>query len=206
MTKQNNKLKSRRTAGNLAFNDLLFNVLIGFVMLFVIAFLLINPITKKNDVPSKAEIMIILEWTDELPDDVDLWVQRGDSRPTGFSNKVNAPLHLDRDDLGLANDLVTIDGRTKAIPSNIETTTIRGIAEGTYYVAVHMYSKRSLEPVKFTVTVLQVNPFKQSYSIPGELTQNRQVIRLPAFRVDENNQIVAILEHSRNVVPRGREM
>ena len=52
------KLKQRRKAGNLAFNDLLFNVLVGFVMLFVIAFLLINPITKKNDIPSKAEYQL----------------------------------------------------------------------------------------------------------------------------------------------------
>ena len=47
------KLKQRRKAGNLAFNDLLSNVLVGFVMLFVIAFLLINPITKKNDIQAK---------------------------------------------------------------------------------------------------------------------------------------------------------
>ena len=198
--------KQRRAGSNLAFNDLLFNVLVGFVMLFVIAFLLINPITKKNDVPSKAEIMIILEWEDELPDDVDLWIQREGDRPTGFSNKVNAPLHLDRDDLGWSNDRVTIDGRTQVIRSNIETTTIRGLAQGTYYVAVHMYSKRTAGPIKFSVTVLQVNPFKQAYSIPGEILNNRDIIRLPAFTVDENNRIVDVFEHGRNIVPVGRQM
>ncbi len=41
-------MSNRRQGSNLAFNDLLFNVLIGFVMLFVIAFLLINPIAKKQ--------------------------------------------------------------------------------------------------------------------------------------------------------------
>ena len=40
--------KKRRTGSNLAFNDLLFNVLIGFVMLFVIAFLMIIPLPKKQ--------------------------------------------------------------------------------------------------------------------------------------------------------------
>ena len=198
--------KQRRTGSNLAFNDLLFNVLIGFVMLFVIAFLLINPITKKNDVPSKAEIMIILEWDDELADDVDLWVMRDNNRPVGFSNKVNAPLHLDRDDLGWSNDQVTIDGRTQIIRSNIETTTVRGLAQGTYYVAVHMYSKRTSGPIKFSVTVMQVNPFKQAYSIPGEILNNRDIIRLPAFTVDENNRIVDVFAHTRNIVPKGREM
>ena len=43
-------MSNRRQGSNLAFNDLLFNVLIGFVMLFVIAFLLINPIAKKADI------------------------------------------------------------------------------------------------------------------------------------------------------------
>ena len=70
---------ARRRSGNqLAFNDMLFNILLGFVVLFVIAFLLINPITKKQDVPSKAEAMIIMEWADNSYTDMDLWIQRDD--------------------------------------------------------------------------------------------------------------------------------
>ena len=48
-------MKRIRTTGttNLSFNDMLFNILIGFVMLFILAFLLINPITKKADVPTR---------------------------------------------------------------------------------------------------------------------------------------------------------
>ena len=196
------KLKARRKTGQLAFNDLLFNVLVGFVMLFVIAFLLINPITKKNDVPSKAEYLIILEWDDEVPDDVDLWVQRDRDRPTGFSNKVNAPVHLDRDDLGHSNDRVVIDGRTKVIYSNIETTTIRGNAQGDYYVAVHFYSQKTQE-VNYSVTVMKVNPFKQVYSIPGVLTRAREIQRLPAFSVDKDGKVVEVFNHGRDVVARG---
>ena len=41
----------RKYHSNLAFNDLLFNVMLGFVLLFIIAFLLINPPTKKDEVP-----------------------------------------------------------------------------------------------------------------------------------------------------------
>ena len=58
-------MSKRRLGSGLAFNDLLFNVLIGFVMLFIIAFLLINPITKKADIPVKAEFIITIEWEDE---------------------------------------------------------------------------------------------------------------------------------------------
>ena len=73
--------KQRRTGSNLAFNDLLFNVLIGFVMLFVIAFLLINPIAKKADIPVKAEFVIVLEWDNESHTDLDLWVQLNKKTP-----------------------------------------------------------------------------------------------------------------------------
>lgn len=40
----------RKYSSNLAFVDLLFNLLIGFASLFVIAFLMINPIAKTGAV------------------------------------------------------------------------------------------------------------------------------------------------------------
>ena len=46
----------------LAFTDLLFNVLIGFAFLFIIAFILINPVNKRADIKSKAEFMVIMDW------------------------------------------------------------------------------------------------------------------------------------------------
>ena len=58
-------MSKRRLGSGLAFNDLLFNVLIGFVMLFVIAFLMINPIAKKADIPVKAEFIVVLEWDED---------------------------------------------------------------------------------------------------------------------------------------------
>jgi hypothetical protein len=63
---------SNRYGSNLSFNDVLFNALLGFVVLFVLALLLINPITKKSDIPAKAEILITLEWEDESADDIDI--------------------------------------------------------------------------------------------------------------------------------------
>jgi len=199
---KNPRLGKRRSNGSLAFNDLLFNVLVGFVMLFIVAFILINPITKKEGVPSKAEVLIILEWDDEAADDVDLWVQRDNGRPVGFSNKVVAPLHLDRDDLGWSNDKVVVDGRIQIIRTNIETMTIRGNAPGNYYVSVHYYNQ--VTPViKYKVTVIKVNPFKQVYSITGVLNRNREEQRLPAFTIDKDNFVVDVFNHSRSVVMRG---
>ena len=192
--------KKRRTGSNLAFNDLLFNVLIGFVMLFVIAFLLINPIAKKADIPVKAEFVIVLEWDDESHTDLDLWVQLNKKTPVGFSNRENTPLHLDRDDLGTTNDKIVIDGQTVTVKTNRETTTIRGIIPGDYYVAVHAYSKKEAT-VSYTVTVLKVNPFRQLYSLKGEILVNRSIHRLPAFTVEPSGRVTSIFKHVRQVVP-----
>ena len=47
----------RRYVSNLAFIDLLFNLILGFVMLFLISFLLINNPAKTSEIEYKAEIM-----------------------------------------------------------------------------------------------------------------------------------------------------
>ena len=46
-----------RYKSSLAFTDLLFNILIGFAFMFIIAFLLINPVQKDADIEAKAEFM-----------------------------------------------------------------------------------------------------------------------------------------------------
>lgn len=196
-------MSNKRGSNNLAFNDLLFNVLIGFVLLFVIAFLLINPITKKSDIPTKAEFIIVLEWDDERYDDVDIWVQRDNTIPVGFSQKDNSPLHLDRDDLGNINDRYTIDGQEKIIKLNREVVTIRGLVPGDYFLAVHLYSKRgNLDgPVKYKVTVIKVNPFAEVLQAKGELNKIREIHRLPAFTVNGEGNVENVFRHSRDVVP-----
>lgn len=198
------KKRNRTIIGsNLSFNDLLFNVLVGFVMLFVIAFLLINPITKKSDIPVKAEFLIVLTWPAEAVDDVDLWVKRDSDKSVGFSNREKTPLHLDRDDLGTTNDKVLIDGTVKTINSNRETITIRGIIPGDYFVAVHYYSMATMGPLPYTVTVIKVNPYRELYSITGELNIRREKHRLPAFTIDKDGNVEEIFTHYRDIVPEG---
>ncbi|MDA9992106.1 hypothetical protein N9E03_00320 [bacterium] len=193
-------MSNRRQGSNLAFNDLLFNVLIGFVMLFVIAFLLINPIAKKADIPVKAEFIVVLEWDEDASDDLDLWMQLDKNKPVGFTNREDTPLHLDRDDLGTTNDRIVVDGKVIFIKTNRETITIRGIIPGDYFVTVHAYSKKAVN-VPYTVTVMKVNPFRQIYSLTGEFLVNREIQRLPAFTVDANGRVRSVFQHVRQIVP-----
>ena len=64
--------RTRRTNSNQAFVDMLYNKLIQFFVLFILAFILINPIAKEADIESKAEIIVTIDW-DEGDHDVDLW-------------------------------------------------------------------------------------------------------------------------------------
>ena len=57
------------------FTDLLFNALLGFVFMFLIAFMLINPISDTGKVDPKAEVLITMTWPDQHPDDIDMYVE-----------------------------------------------------------------------------------------------------------------------------------
>lgn len=191
----------RKYHSNLAFNDLLFNVMLGFVLLFIVAFLLINPPTKKDEVPLKAEWMIVVQWPEDLTDDVDTWVQAPNGHLVGFKNKETGLLHLDRDDLGVSNDTFTVGGETIVNRVNREIITIRGIVPGDYYVSLHMYSKKTDSPVPVTVSVMDVNPFVEVYTITVTLDTRGQETALPSFTIDDKGNLAGTFKTTRSVVP-----
>lgn len=183
---------------------MLFNILLGFVLLFIIAFLLINPITKKSDIPAKAEVMIMLEWSDNSVDDIDIWVQRDNDFPVGFSAKQAAPLHLDRDDLGSTNDTVIVNGKMELIKQNREIMTVRGVVPGSYYITVHAYNIRdsqSVEPVIAKVTVFDVNPYREIYVREVKLFSRGDKVNLPGFILNAEGEITSTFDHTRNLGP-----
>ena len=200
---------SSRYDSNLSFNDVLFNALLGFVVLFVLALLLINPITKKSDIPAKAEILIIVEWDNESPDDIDTWVQGPlMGAPISFQNKHSGSMHLDRDDLGRTSDVMIIDGETIIIKMNREVVTMRGIAPGDYYINIHVYNKSANSPpTKYTITLLDVNPYKEVYVMQGELNERGDIVKLPGFTLNAEGEITEVWTSDKIVVAsRGRNI
>jgi len=153
---------------SLAFTDLLFNVLIGFAFMFIIAFLLINPVEKDAEVEAKAEFMIIMEWDDQSAYDIDLWMMDPVGNIVGFPNMNAGLLHLDKDDLGQSNDTVILaDGSTKIIYLNREVMTIRGIVSGEYVVNNHLYSMKGQAakgPMDVTTRVIKLNPYMEVHT------------------------------------------
>jgi len=153
-------MKPRRIYyNNTSFLDLLFNTLVGFVFLFIIAFLLINPSLKKADIKTKAEFVITVTWSDYSQDDVDTWLQDPAGNVLHFRQRDVGLAHLDRDDLGKLNDTITLDdGRRVEYPHNQELTTIRGFLTGEWVLNVHMYNKRDANPILVEVRIDKLNP------------------------------------------------
>ena len=140
------------------FTDLLFNILLGFTFLFLIAVMFINPVARLGNVQLKAEYIITVTWPDNTPDDLDIWVQDPHGNTLSYLNKDAGWLHLDRDDQGNVSDTVVINGREVIYPINQEVVTIRGIVAGEYTVNLYYYENRSNNPVQATVKIEKVNP------------------------------------------------
>ncbi len=149
------------------FYDMLFNMLIAFVFCFIIALLAMNPkALKAGDIPSKAEYIITVSWPDFDPNDLDAWVQAPSGDVVWFRSREAGLMHLDRDDRGISNDTILVNGKKVINPINQEVVTIRGIAAGEYVVNAHYYESKDVEstelkagqPVQATVSVIKVNP------------------------------------------------
>ena len=201
MSNPNNRQKFKSSIG---FTDLLFNLVIGFVYLFVIAFILINPVAKKGDVIKKAEYMIVLEWNHEYNDDVDLWVKDPAGNVVSFLQKSKGLMHLEKDDLGHSNDIIDKGSQTKVIYLNREVLTIRGTIEGEYQVMAHVYNRkftmkdgaaRQDLPGFLEITVIKINPYVETYYAKVPYTETGQNISLVRFSVGADD---AYLGHNNN--------
>ncbi len=183
-----------RYKSTLAFTDLLFNILIGFAFLFIIAFILINPITEEASVEAKAEFMVIMEWEDKSHYDVDLWMQDAMGTIVGFPNKEAGWLHLDRDDLGRSNDTIVLaNGERRTLYLNREIMTVRGNSSGEHIVNVHLYSTKNRNdgPIDVNVQVLKINPYSEVHNDVITLKNNRDERTVIRFVVDEKGEVVS---------------
>ena len=199
-----------RFKSSLGFIDLLFNILLGFAFLFIIAFLLIKPEAKKKDFDRRAEFVIILEWDHDAPDDLDLYVQDPTNDKVSFRLPIANYMHLDKDDLGKRNDtIINADGSTSTVMINREVVTIRGIMAGEYIINAHYYSTRvyngsQLEPNERTIDyrskpqraltvkieLHKVTPYKILWAGEKKFTHRGQEETFLRFVLDGDGNIV----------------
>lgn len=196
-------LSEDRYKSTIAFIDLLFNILVGFVFLFLVAFLMINPVAKKNDIKAKAEFMITMEWPDSDKNDMDLWVRDPLGNRCGFKSKEVGLMNLDRDDLGSYNDMVIINGEPISIEGNKETISIRGIVPGEYLISGHFYrmNEEISGPVPVRVEVIKINPYAVLYQQTIEFSTKGELHNYYAFTINNLGFLTGIRETDESAVP-----
>ncbi len=183
----------RKYSNNLAFTDLLFNLLIGFTSLLLIAFLLINPIAEEGKIDPRSEFIITSSWDDESAIDIDLWIKGPDDTIVGFPSKDGRYMVLERDDLGDTNDLIQLNGDTILIQRNLETLSINAIVPGEYIVTVHNYStsvsnENEEYPTPVTIDIMDMNPISLDMSRTVKVRLKEEV-SVFSFMVDEDGNI-----------------
>jgi len=136
-------ISRQRYKTSFGFIDLLFNLLVGFTFMFILAFMLINPIAKKHEFDPKAEYLIIMTWDNKSIGDIDIWVMDDLNHVVSFRQKDEAMINLDRDDLGLSNDTyINARGEKVERTYNREVISIRTRDPRRYLVTVHYYNAR----------------------------------------------------------------
>ena len=146
---------------SLSFLDLLFNTVLCFAAPFALSFILINPSRQDKNVEVKAEFIITVTWPNDLNNDVDTYVEDPQGRLVAFMRREEGLMHLDRDDVGKFNDILSTPFGDVEYNENREVVTLRGTVEGEYVVNVQMYMQRSGEqetPVRIQLD--KINPFQ----------------------------------------------
>ena len=168
------------------FRDVLMLALIGFVAMVIMLLPHISKTKQETDEHTPpGNVVVEMHWPDELPVDVDLWVQAPNDVPVGFWNQGSRVFNLLRDDLGLEGDA---SGR------NYEVSYSRGILAGEYTVNVHMYGKVPagvVVPVRVVVSVkAKYDTLRQILETSIELHRRNQEETAFRFRLNEDGELV----------------
>jgi hypothetical protein len=140
---------------------MLFKALQVISLMFFIVLLAVSPESKDGKIDSKAEFIITMDWPDNHPDDLDLFVQDPVGNIVWYRHREAGFLTLDRDDRGGSNDFIVVNGRKIASPIREEIVTVRGIVAGEYTVNVSHFQATTAQPVEATVKVQKLNPTAQ---------------------------------------------
>src|SRR6185369_1693360 len=115
--------------------------------LFFLALLSVLPVSLEKKIDSKAEFLITLDWPDNHPDDLDLFVQDPAGNIAWYRRREAGFLTLDRDDRGGVNDFIIVNGKKILSPIREEIVTVRGIVPGEYTVNVSHFQATTGQPV-----------------------------------------------------------
>tara|TARA_Y100000592_G_scaffold91895_1_gene152728 strand:+ start:129 stop:662 length:534 start_codon:yes stop_codon:yes gene_type:complete len=166
-------------------------------MLVAILFLL-----KTEEEKTKARIPnviyeVVLTWDAESADDLDLYVQSASGHVVSFNNREGGQgslISLDHDALGKRNNSLGQGQEGVIVKAHEEVVSFRAVFDGENIVTVHVYSKRDEEPVKATIRLVKVKPYKEV--TVKEITFESTGQEKTAFRfvTDKTGEVVDINE------------
>jgi hypothetical protein len=196
-----------------AFIDLLINVLTGMVFLFMITTLMITAKVKDEDVGIKkdAQYIIQMSWPNDLNCDVDIWVRDPENRVVSYQVKDVGVMHLERDDQGWVNDVMSfLNLEPNQQLNNSETWVLRGKLSGKFTVNVHLYSCAidgkavdlgNAVNVPVILELTKINPDLQKVLTKTvTLTKVWQEITAFNFTLDNKNDVIDISDEQVDLV------
>lgn len=178
----------RKYSSNLAFVDLLFNLLVGFTSLFIIAFLMINPVSQTGQTTPPVRMFVEIEWDSELTQDMDLFVRGPNGNVVYYANKDGGYVVLQRDDLGSTNDTYILNGERIVIKRNYEIANFSDLPAGEYVIGVFYFSRLG-DPIDVKTTVRSISPHRLVYEGTAEALTPRTERTLLSFVIDKDGKV-----------------
>jgi hypothetical protein len=174
---------------NISMNDLLWDMLLAFISLFVLTFAMMAQSKQVKSTELKGEFLIIMSWQNDHDDDMDIYVEDPNGSLVMFRRREDGLMHLDRDDLGAQNDIINTPLGKIEYKDNREIVTIRGLSSGEFSVSCHAFNKRSTEPTTVNISVEKINPYSviATKSVVMEKTGEEKM--LVRFTVDSFGKV-----------------
>lgn len=151
-----------RNSSSVASLDVTTNTLMGFIILFILSFILAVLAKLQEEekrIDTSGEYLILVIWDKSSDDDVDTHVRDPAGNHLFYDKREAGLMHLERDDRGKFNDVSQAgpDGKPIDVEHNEERAVIRGVVPGEYIVNIHMFKKaeQTLNNVKVSLIKLR---------------------------------------------------
>jgi hypothetical protein len=171
-------------------------------MLIAILFLLKTEEEKTKMRPPNVIYEVILTWDAKSADDLDIYVRSASGHLVSFNRReggAGSLISLDHDALGARNNSLPEEGGV-IVKFHEEIVSFRGVTQGENVVTVHVYSKKDEEPVKCSIKLVKIKPFKEVIVKEKVFEATGEEKTAFRFTTDKSGQIIDVNELSANLV------
>lgn len=142
--------QGKRSLPGIAYLDFLANLLMLFLILFVLAFVQVRPKSSTPSIATLGYFAVVVSWQTGSKDDVDTYVEDPHDNIVNYLTPSVALMHLEQDDLGTG---FSNTDQQVHIKTNQERVILSGVIAGEYTVDVMMFQNRDNAPQGRRVTV-----------------------------------------------------